>query len=231
MGRGDKLHNIMRLRGMSKVAGPRKRGWALAEVGGKNVSLSPMWMKFRRAFFSGCKLTGTKLCLVVDVVLCLACGWLRWLLLCRTCCSRISRSEPEASHAASGMSGMGDSVAVSLEGTECIHSFLNCCLGLPPLRLSESSPPLPLVPPEIQSCCEPHLSSWCTQLLFFHLMCNQDTLCNLVSSKSWHSGVCVCALMSSTLCWRPEDVKGLVSLQHLLELCDRVTKKLMTNNK
>ncbi len=29
MGRRDKLHNIMRLRGMSKVVGPRKWGWAL----------------------------------------------------------------------------------------------------------------------------------------------------------------------------------------------------------
>ena len=92
----------------------------------------------------------------------------------------------------------GDSVAVGLEGTEHIRTqFLNSryhlsvCLHLPLSRVSL----------EIRSCCEPHLSSWCSQLLFFHSMCNQDTLCTLMSSNSgtqeynlWTS------ITSSTLC-------------------------------
>lgn len=177
MGHRGKLHNIMRLWGMCKVAGPRKWGWALQKWVEKCV---PYVNENSRALFSGCKLTGTKQCLVVYVVRCL------WLAEVTTAVpgSATQSLKPATLPLECLVWGQRS----SQPGRNWTHtSFLNGYLGLP--RLPESSPFSPgLVPLELQSC-------WAS---FVFLMFTISYLSLNVQSRYivWSSAIKILALRS-----------------------------------
>lgn len=113
---------------------------------------------------------------------CLVCGWLRWLLLWSTCCSRISYSEPEAIATLPLESLVWAQRSRQPGGNRTHMSFLKSCWAS--LFFVSVSVHYMFVSLEIRSSFE--IVSFVLPINFLSL-CNQETLCCLVSPPFWPS--------------------------------------------